>query len=185
MNSIAKTLKKTVFSVALIAISASCIAGNKQQKTPADNQQEQPTIQQEVETKEEQAPDFTLNDISGNPLTLSSLRGKYVILDFWGSWCPWCIKGFPQMKEYYRKYSGKFEILGIDCNDPEQNWKAAVERYELPWLHVYNPRDSELLEQYDIQGFPTKVIVGPKGEVIKIIIGEDPAFYTLLDKLFK
>ena len=74
------------------------------------------------------APDFTLNDLSGKPLTLSSLRGKYVILDFWGSWCVWCIKGFPQMKEYYQKYAGKFEILGIDCNDPEAKWKAAVEK---------------------------------------------------------
>ncbi len=45
-----------------------------------------------------EAPDFTLNDINGKPLTLSSLRGKYVVLDFWGSWCIWCIKGMPKMK---------------------------------------------------------------------------------------
>ena len=131
------------------------------------------------------APDFTLNDLSGKPLTLSSLRGKYVILDFWGSWCVWCIKGIPQMKEYYQKYAGKFEILGIDCNDTEAKWKAAVEKYEMPWLHVYNPRDSKVLEQYEIQGFPTKIIVGPDGNIVKTIIGEDPAFYTFLDELFK
>ena len=132
------------------------------------------------------APDFTLNDFNGKPLSLSSLRGKYVILDFWGSWCGWCIKGIPQMKEYYQKYAGKFEILGIDCNDPEEKWKAAVEKYELPWLHVYNPRgESKVLEQYEIQGFPTKIIVGPDGKIVKTIIGEDPAFYTFLDELFK
>jgi len=85
------------------------------------------------------APDFTLNDINGKPLSLSSLRGQYVLLDFWGSWCVWCIRGIPQMKEYYQKYSGKFEILGIDCNDSESKWKEAVAEYELPWLHVYNP----------------------------------------------
>ena len=131
------------------------------------------------------APDFTLNDINGKPLALSSLRGKYVILDFWGSWCGWCIKGFPEMKEYYNKYKGKFEILGIDCNDTEAKWKEAVAKHELPWLHVYNPRDSKVLSDYGIQGFPTKIVVGPDGKIVKTIVGEDPAFYTLLDELFK
>ena len=131
------------------------------------------------------APDFTLNDINGKPLALSSLKGKYVILDFWGSWCGWCIKGFPEMKNYYNKYKGKFEILGIDCNDTEQKWKDAVKKNELPWLHVYNPRTSKVLADYGIQGFPTKIIVGPDGKIVKTIVGEDPAFYTLLDELFK
>ena len=131
------------------------------------------------------APDFTLNDTNGKPLALSSLRGKYVILDFWGSWCGWCIKGFPEMKNYYNKYKGKFEILGIDCNDTEAKWKEAVKKNELPWLHVYNPRDSKVLADYGIQGFPTKIIVGPDGKIVKTIVGEDPAFYTLLDELFQ
>ena len=74
-----------------------------------------------------EAPDFTLKDIKGNDFKLSSLRGKIVVLDFWGSWCGWCIKGMPKMKEYYEKYKGKFEILGVDCNDTEAKWKAAVE----------------------------------------------------------
>jgi Thiol-disulfide isomerase and thioredoxins len=130
------------------------------------------------------APDFTLNDINGKPLTLSSLRGKYVVLDFWGSWCVWCIKGFPEMKTYYEKYKGKFEILGIDCNDPENKWKEAVEKHQLSWLHVYNPKGSTVLSDYAIQGFPTKIIVGPDGKIVKTIVGEDPAFYTLLDELF-
>lgn len=130
------------------------------------------------------APDFTLNDLQDKPLSLSSLRGKYVILDFWGSWCIWCIKGFPKMKEYYNKYKGKFEILGIDCNDSEEKWKAAVKKHELPWLHVYNPEDSNVLNLYGIQGFPTKVLVGPDGKIVKTIVGEDPAFYTFLDEQF-
>lgn len=131
-----------------------------------------------------EAPDFTLKDIKGNDFTLSSLRGKYVILDFWGSWCIWCIKGMPKMKEYYSKYAGKFEIVGVDCNDTEAKWKAAVEKHQLPWLHVYNPKDSEVLGKYGIQGFPTKIVVGPDGKIVKTIVGEDPAFYTLLDELF-
>lgn len=131
-----------------------------------------------------EAPGFTLNDLDGKPLVLTSLRGKYVVLDFWGSWCIWCIKGFPKMKEYYSKYSGKFEILGIDCNDSEETWKDAVTKLELPWKHVYCPKDSKVLEEYEIQGFPTKIIVGPDGKIVNTIIGEDPAFYSILDDLF-
>lgn len=138
-----------------------------------------------------EAPDFTLKDIEGNDFTLSSLRGKYVILDFWGSWCGWCIKGMPQMKEYYKKYAGKFEIVGVDCNDTDQKWKDAVKKHELPWKHVYNPRANSEEEQaksvlgkYGITGFPTKIIISPEGKIVKTIVGEDPAFYTLLDELF-
>lgn len=132
------------------------------------------------------APDFTLKDINGNDFTLSSLRGKYVILDFWGSWCGWCIKGMPEMKEYYKKYAGKFEIVGVDCNDTEQKWKDAVKKHELPWLHVFNPRGAadDVCAKYGIQGFPTKIVLSPEGKIVKTIVGEDPAFYTLLDELF-
>ena len=131
-----------------------------------------------------EAPLFTLNDLEGKPLALSSMRGKYVVLDFWGSWCVWCIKGFPKMKEYYAKYPGKFEILGVDCNDTQEKWKAAVQKHELPWKHVYCPDDATVLADYGVTGFPTKIIVGPDGKIVKAIVGEDPSFYTLLDELF-
>ena len=180
-------MKKIFLSIVMAVIAMSgCADNSKKQQAESENTIAE-TVEVEtaaVEADGVEAPDFTLNDLNGKPLTLSSLRGKYVILDFWGSWCGWCIKGIPQMKEYYQKYAGKFEILGIDCNDPEEKWKAAVEKYELPWLHVYNTRDSKVLEQYKIEGFPTKIIVGPDGKIVKTIIGEDPAFYTLLDQLF-
>ena len=131
------------------------------------------------------APDFTLNDLNGQPLSLSSLRGKYVVLDFWGSWCGWCIKGIPDMKKYYEKYKGKLEILGIDCRDTEEKWKAAVEKHELPWLHVRNAGDPDVSILYAIQGYPTKIVVDPEGKIAKIVVGEDPAFYEYLDELFK
>jgi thiol-disulfide isomerase/thioredoxin len=181
-------MKKYILSImmAVVALS-SCADNSKKQQAEAESENTDISLNSapSTPTSGNAAPDFTLNDLSGKPLTLSSLRGKYVILDFWGSWCVWCIKGIPQMKEYYQKYAGKFEILGIDCNDTEAKWKAAVEKYEMPWLHVYNPRDSKVLEQYEIQGFPTKIIVGPDGNIVKTIIGEDPAFYTFLDQLFK
>lgn len=132
------------------------------------------------------APDFTLNDLNGKPLKLSNFKGKYVLLDFWGTWCVWCVRGIPKMKEYYNKYKGKFEILSIDCNETQDKWKAGVKKYELPWKHVYQPRTGAVntLDLYGITGFPTKILVGPDGKIVKTIIGEDPAFYTFLDEKF-
>ena len=133
------------------------------------------------------APDFTLMDINGKPLALSSLRGKWVIIDFWGSWCGWCIKGMPKMKEYYAKYADNLEILGVDCNDTLEKWKGAVAKHELPWLHVYwdKEKGDNPIELYGVQGFPTKVVVNPEGKVAKIIVGEDPKFYDYLDQVLQ
>lgn len=176
-----KTMKCMLLGMTLTAFTLSCTANKTKQAVDSPTPTQAEAL---AETSANAAPDFTLNDINGKPLTLSSLRGKYVVLDFWGSWCVWCIKGIPDMKNYYEKYKGKFEILGIDCNDSEEKWKAAVERYELPWLHVYCPRESGLFEQYGIQGFPTKIIIDPEGNIVQTIVGEDPAFYALLDELF-
>ena len=134
----------------------------------------------------QEAPDFTLPSLDGSPLSLSSLRGKYVILDFWGSWCSWCIKGLPDMKAYYQKYAGKFEILGIDCNDTEEKWRAAVEKHEIPWLHVRQSNETvKVSDEYGVSGYPTKIIIDPDGKIHKVIVGEDPEFYTYLDTLFQ
>lgn len=132
-----------------------------------------------------QAPDFTLNDLRGKPLALSSLRGKYVVLDFWGSWCGWCIHGIPDMKRYYEKYRDKMEILGIDCRDKEEVWKAAVEKHALPWLHVRNEGDPDVSLLYAVEGYPTKIVVDPEGKIAKIVVGESPEFYEYLDRLFQ
>lgn len=180
--------KIMVLMTMMVFVMASC-TNNGKDSSKAQEKTETVAVEEQVPAVEEQvtsevAPDFTLNDINGKPLALSSLRGKYVILDFWGSWCVWCIRGIPNMKEYYNKYKGKFEILGIDCNDSEQEWKDAVKKHELPWLHVYNTPDSQLLKTYKIEGFPTKIIIDPDGKIVKTIIGEDPEFYTLLDQLF-
>jgi len=131
------------------------------------------------------APAFTLKNLEGKDVSLSDFKGKWVILDFWGSWCPWCIKGFPGLKEAYSKYAGKLEIIGIDCRDKEDVWKAAVAKYELPWVQVYNPESGadKIYDAYCVQAFPTKVIVNPEGKIANITVGEDPAFFNKLGVL--
>ncbi len=129
------------------------------------------------------APAFTLKNLQGKDVSLSDFKGKWVVLDFWGSWCGWCIKGFPKLKEAYKEYAGKLEVIGIDCNETEEEWREGVAKHELPWVNVYNPNDTKVLEEYLITGFPTKVIVNPEGKIANITVGEDPSFFTTLASL--
>lgn len=127
------------------------------------------------------APAFALKNLEGKDVSISDFRGKWVILDFWGTWCPWCIKGFPALKEAYKQYEGKLEIIGIDCGDSEEQWRNGVARFELPWVQVYKPdSDNKVIQDYFVQGFPTKVIVNPDGKIVNITVGENPDFFTIL-----
>lgn len=139
--------------------------------------------QQALQSGEVKAPNFTLKDLEGKDVSLSDFKGKWVILDFWGSWCPWCIKGFPELKEAYNKYAGKLEIIGVDCKESESDWKAGVEKYQLPWVNVYNPEGTDILNEYGVQGFPTKAIIDPEGKIRNITVGHDPNFFNVLSEL--
>lgn len=134
----------------------------------------------EIASGKIEAPDFTLPNLEGKKVSLSDFRGKWVVLDFWGSWCGWCIKGFPALKEAYAKYGDKIVVIGIDCNESEADWKAGVKKYELPWINVYNGDDKELYSAYNITGFPTKAIISPEGKLVALVTGEDPSFFTSL-----
>ena len=133
------------------------------------------------------APDFTFNDKDGKAVSLRDFRGKWVVIDFWGTWCPWCIKGFPALKEAYSKYSGKMEVIGVACNDTKEKWLAGLEKYQLPWVNVFNPEteNSKVLTDYAIEGFPTKVVVSPEGKIANITVGEDPEFFDKLAEFLK
>ena len=179
-------MKKSILTIGLLSVTLSLLAACAQRPKTVEADVDKTEVQQVEDAQTDLAPDFELPDLQGNPLKLSSLRGKYVVLDFWGSWCIWCIRGIPRMKEAYSKYKDKMEILGVDCQDTEEKWKAAVEEHQLPWLQVRCPEDylQTLGQQYRIQGFPTKVIIDPEGRLVKVVVGEDPAFYTFLDQLF-
>ena len=179
-------MKKSVFTLTLLslAITLFTACGNKA-KTAESAEAE--NTEMAAEDEADMAPDFELPSLQGATTKLSSLRGKYVVIDFWGSWCIWCIKGFPELKSYYTKYKDKMEILGVDCHDTEDKWRAAVYEHQLPWLQVYcdDANLRRLGAKYGVQGFPTKVLVDPNGKIVKTSVGEDPTFYTFLDGLFK
>lgn len=130
------------------------------------------------------APEFSLREVTGKQRTLADFRGKYVLLDFWGTWCGWCIKGIPKMKEYYAKYKDRMEIVGICCNDTEDAWRHGVARHALPWTNLYNGYAKEVVTRYAVTGFPTKVLIDPDGNLVQIFVGESDEMYQKLDELF-
>lgn len=157
----------------------------KQAQRIADNLAKE-SLQKNMESSHSMAPDFLLPDTAGKMVSLKDFRGKWVILDFWGSWCKWCIKGFPALKEAYKQYAGKLEVIGVDCGDTEAQWREAVTRFQLPWVNVYNVQTDDSIDKaYGVQGFPTKIIINPEGKVYKIVTGEDPSFFTELAGLIK
>ena len=126
-----------------------------------------------------EAKDFTLEDIDGKMLTLSSLRGKYVMLDFWGSWCANCIAEYPKMKAFYQQHRDKLEIVGVAIHDEKDKWKDAARKNELPWLLVIDTEgDESMVERFGIIAAPTYVLIDPEGKVVKWTIGE---FETIED----
>lgn len=123
------------------------------------------------------APDFTLKTLDGSDFTLSSLRGRYVMLDFWGAWCHWCVEGMPKVAEIAEKYADKLSVVSVDCNDSEAEWRKGVEDSGImTWTQVYNPRTVAVDAQFLVEAFPTFVIIDPQGVIKKILVGESRDF---------
>lgn len=131
------------------------------------------------------APDFTLNSLNGNKISLSNIHSDYVVLDFWGSWCIWCMRGVPQMKEYYKKYNGKLEIIGIACRDKDESWRQCIEKNGMNWIQLFNRPEDKIQILYGVSGYPTKFILDKDHRIVSIFVGESPDFYNKLDELLK
>lgn len=153
------------------------------QKEATEKRLEADKKRQELASGTHDAPAFTLKDLDGKNVSLTDFKGKWVILDFWGTWCPWCIKGFPKLKETYEALKPNLEVIGIDCRESEEAWRNGVAKYELPWVNVYNPEGTTILSDYQVQGFPTKAIINPEGKIVNITVGEDPSFFDTLTNL--
>jgi peroxiredoxin len=129
------------------------------------------------------APPFSLPNEKGKTVSLSDFKGKYVVLEFWGTWCGYCVKDIPPMKEYYKKYNSKVEFVSIACRDSESRWKAAIEKYRMNWVNLLN-EDEKLPTTYGIEGYPTKIIINPEGVIAGKYLGEATDFYKKVDELF-
>lgn len=174
-------MKKITILLLALAVLSSC--AGKGQKA-AETATEATSAVVEGTAPGNAAPAFTLKDIDGRLVALESLKGKITVLDFWGSWCIWCIRGIPEMKAAYEKYNGQLQIVGIACRDKDAEWRAAVAEHQLPWLQLWNDAgEGDITAQYAIEGYPTKIILDKELNVVEVFLGESPEFYAKIDEL--
>jgi len=130
------------------------------------------------------APEFTQNDVNGNPVKLSDFRGKYLLVDFWASWCGPCRQENPNVVKAYNEYKDKgFTILGVSLDDQngKQKWLDAIQKDGLTWTQVSDLKywNNEVSTLYGIRSIPQNVLIDPSGKIIaKNLRGK-----ALLDKL--
>lgn len=115
------------------------------------------------------APDFTLETPDGDSLSLSDLRGKYVLVDFWASWCPDCRKSHPYLVDLYNRFKDEnFTMLGVSVDEDRTRWLEAIEKDGLIWPQgiTRGGWQSEVPQTYAIRWIPTGILIGPDGVII-------------------
>lgn len=125
------------------------------------------------------APDFTQNDVNDKPVKLSDFRGKYVLLDFWASWCGPCRAENPNVVKAYNEYKDKnFTVLGVSLDNPgkKEFWLKAIEADGLAWTQVSDLQgwNNAASKMYGVKGIPQNYLVGPDGKIVaKNLRGEE------------
>ncbi|MRG45714.1 redoxin domain-containing protein [Chitinophaga sp. SYP-B3965] len=126
--------------------------------------------------------DFTQPDVNGKPVKLSDFKGKYVLLDFWASWCGPCRAENPNVLKAYNAYKDKnFTVVGVSLDDSGEKWHKAIEEDGMPWLQLSDLKGfrNEVAKEYGIQAIPSTFLLNPEG----IIIAKDLRGQALHKKL--
>ncbi len=130
------------------------------------------------------APDFELPDTAGMKVSLSSMRGSYVLLDFWASWCPDCRKENPEMVQLHKTFAPRgLKIVGVSLDKNRDNWMAAISKDGLAWTHLSDLAywESPVAEAYAVKWIPQSYLIDPEGTIIARSLTTD-SLSVILDK---
>lgn len=115
------------------------------------------------------APDFILPMPNGYRVQLAEFKGKYVLLDFWASWCPDCRKDIPAVKAMYEKYGKNVVFIGVSFDTDRDRWAKCVADNGMTWRQVSElkrMREAKIAQTYGVQWIPSITLVGPDGKVV-------------------
>jgi peroxiredoxin len=115
------------------------------------------------------APDFTLPDVNGTPVTMSAVKGKIKIIDFWASWCGPCRLNNPELKKIYDEFREKgLVIIGVSLDDEREDWEMAIETDGLDWINVSSLKgwDCDVVRLYNVTGVPSLFILDENNNII-------------------
>jgi peroxiredoxin len=134
-----------------------------------------------------QAPEFTQNNVDGKPISLSSLKGKYVLVEFWASWCTPCRAGNPNLVKQYELYKNKgFEIISVSLDNVKDRWVDAIKKDGLPWLQVSDLKgwNNAVGRLYGVRAVPQSFLLDKEGKVIGNTL-RDETLNSKLAEIFK
>ena len=118
------------------------------------------------------APDFSLQGLDGEMITLADYRGdKPVVLDFWASWCPNCRRDMPKLNRFYEEYDGDVEVIGVNLQENERTARKYIESAGITFPIVLDS-DRQVSGAYGIRSTNTHVLINKKGEVVRVIPGD-------------
>lgn len=119
----------------------------------------------------QQAPDFALRSPMGKVYKLSDYKGKYVVLDFWASWCPDCIKELPEMRRMYQEFAKKGVVfIGVSGDHDKKAWTDAIKKHQVNYIHVSElkkwKKETRISALYQVKWIPSMYLIDKQGKVV-------------------